>query len=259
MMEILAVILGQITGPTLAMSLAAVFVAGFVRGFVGFGAAMILIMTLSIFLGPRAAVAIASIAGIMTTMQLLPDALRFSDRSFAVPFGLASFVAAPFGTLILVTVDADIMKMAISVFVLIMVVMMYRGWQFGSGTHPATIIGTGFASGLVQGSAGVGGPLAVSVALSRPGSPQLQRANVIGGVTALTFCGMIPLWYHGFFTRDVIVIGFLIMPPYMLSTWLGQRYFSKQGQHIFRAAALWVLAVMGVATLGLAVRDYMAL
>ena len=45
----------------------------------------------------------------------------------------------------------------------------------------------------------------------------------------------------------------------MLSTWLGQRYFSKQGQHIFRAVALWVLAVMGLATLGLAVRDYMAL
>ncbi|MEL0019976.1 MAG: hypothetical protein VW709_08860, partial [Rickettsiales bacterium] len=68
-MEVLAAILGPISGPTLAMSLAAVFVAGFVRGFVGFGAAMILIMALSVFLGPRAAVAIASIAGIVTTMQ----------------------------------------------------------------------------------------------------------------------------------------------------------------------------------------------
>jgi uncharacterized membrane protein YfcA len=257
-MEVLAAILGPISGPTLAMSLAAVFVAGFVRGFVGFGAAMILIMALSVFLGPRAAVAIASIAGIVTTMQLLPDAVRLSDRSFAIPFGLASFVAAPFGTLVLVTVDPDIMKMAISVFVLIMVVMMYRGWQFGRGNHPATIISTGLASGLVQGSAGIGGPLAVSVALSRPGSAQLQRANVIGAVTALTFCAMIPMWYHGFFTRDVIVVGCLIMPPYVFSTWLGQRFFSNQGQHIFRAAALWVLAIMGAATLGLAVRDYMA-
>ncbi len=257
-MEVLAAILGPISGPTLAMSLAAVFVAGFVRGFVGFGAAMILIMALSVFLGPRAAVAIASIAGIVTTMQLLPDAVRLSDRSFAIPFGLASFVAAPFGTLVLVTVDPDIMKMAISVFVLIMVVMMYRGWQFGRGNHPATIIGTGLASGLVQGSAGIGGPLAVSVALSRPGSAQLQRANVIGAVTALTLCAMIPMWYHGFFTRDVIVVGCLIMPPYVFSTWLGQRFFSNQGQHIFRAAALWVLAIMGAVTLGLAVRDYMA-
>ena len=48
------------------------------------------------------------------------------------------------------------------------------------------------------------------------------------------------------------------MPPYMFSTWLGQRFFSNQGQHIFRAAALWVLAIMGAVTLGLAVRDYMA-
>lgn len=257
-MEVLAAILGPISGPTLAMSLVAVLVAGFVRGFVGFGAAMILIMALSIFLGPRAAVAIASIAGIMTTLQLLPDAVRLSDRSFAIPFGLASFVAAPFGTLVLVTLDAEIMKMAISVFVLTMVVMMYRGWQLGSGTRWTTIVGAGFASGLVQGSAGIGGPLAVSVALSRPGSPQLQRANVIGGVTALTFCGMIPLWYHGLFTRDVIVIGCLIMPPYMFSTWLGQRFFSNRGQHIFRGAALWVLAIMGAVTLGLAIRSYLS-
>lgn len=219
---------------------------------------MVLIMVFSTFLGPRAAVAIASIAGIMTTIQLLPDAVRFSDRSFAIPFGLASFVAAPFGTLVLITVDPGIMKMAISAFVLFMVVMMHRGWQLGGGAGRTTTIGAGLASGLVQGSAGIGGPLAVAVALSRPGTPQLQRANVIGGVTALTFCAMVPMWYHGFFTRDVILIGCLIMPPYMLSTWLGQRYFSSQGQRIFRAAALWALAVIGVVTLGLAVRDYLA-
>ena len=48
----------------------------------------------------------------------------------------------------------------------------------------------------------------------------------------------------------------LIVPPYVFSTWLGARFFSQKGQHIFRAAALWILAIAGVVTLVLAVREY---
>ena len=254
-MEFIQSILGPITGTTALLSVAAVFVAGFVRGFVGFGAAMIVIMALSIVLGPRSAVAVASLAGVVTTFQLLPVAVRMADRPFVVPFGIASFVAAPVGTLVLVTIDPALMKMAISLFVLLMVAMMWRGWRIGNG-GPATVIGTGLAAGLIQGSAGVGGPPAVALALARPGSAPQQRANVIGAVASLAFCGIPALWYHGLFTKEVIVVSVLIVPPYVFSTWLGARFFSLQGQHIFRAAALWVLAIAGVVTLVLAVRDY---
>ena len=91
---------------------------------------------------------------------------------------------------------------------------------------------------------------------ARPGSAPQQRANVIGAVASLAFCGIPALWYHGLFTKEVIVVSVLIVPPYVFSTWLGARFFSQQGQHIFRAAALWVLAIAGVVTLVLAVRDY---
>ena len=111
-MDLIQSILGPITGTTALLSVAAVFVAGFVRGFVGFGAAMIVIMALSIVLGPRSAVAVASLAGVVTTLQLLPVTVRMADRPFVVPFGIASFVAAPVGTLVLVTIDPALMKMA---------------------------------------------------------------------------------------------------------------------------------------------------
>ena len=256
-MELVQIILGPISGAAVLLSVTAVFVAGFVRGFVGFGAAMIIIMALSMVLGPRAAVAVASLAGVVTTIQLLPVAVRLADRPFVVPFGVASFVAAPLGTFVLVTLDPAIMKMAIAVFVLFMVAMMWRGWRIGRG-GPVTVIGTGLTAGLIQGSAGVGGPPAVALALARPGTASQQRANVIGAVSSLTFCGIPALWYHGLFTREVIVVSCLIVPPYVFSTWLGAKFFSQQGQNIFRATALWVLAIAGVVTLVLAVRDYVS-
>ena len=151
------------------------------------------------------------------------------------------------------------MKMAISIFVLIMVFTMYKGWKLGGGTRQFTVIGTGLLSGLVQGSAGVGGPLAVSIALSRTGSLKTQRANVIGAVTALTFCAMLPMWYNDLFTIDIFAISCLIIPPYMFSTWLGARYFLGQGQKMYRSAALCILAIMGLLTLSIALFNHMEL
>ena len=90
--------LASIPGTTFALCAVAVLIAGFMRGFVGFGAAMILIMTLSLILGPRAAVAISSLSGVVLVIQLLPETIRTSEKPFVVPFGITTFVAAPFGT-----------------------------------------------------------------------------------------------------------------------------------------------------------------
>ena len=59
------------------------------------------------------------------------------------------------------------------------------------------------------------------------------------------------------FTTEVVIFSALVLPLYVSGTWLGQRFFSQQGQHIYRAAALWVLAITGGATLVIAVFDYL--
>jgi uncharacterized membrane protein YfcA len=233
-----------------------VLLAGFLRGFVGFGASLIIVMVLSVALGPVVAVPVAALSGLPAMFQLLPNAVRYSERSFVIPFGLATFVAAPFGTWILVSLEPAIMKMSISLFVLAMVAMLYRGWRLAQHPSPAALFAAGAGAGLVQGAAGVGGPPAVAVALSTAGSAQQQRANVIGTVTALSVCTLLPMWYHGLFTHDVIIASLLIFPLYAGATWLGARFFTQRGQRHFRNAALGALAAIGVVTLALAVRDY---
>ena len=113
-------------------------------------------------------------------IQLLPNGAHFAERPYVIPFGLASFAAAPLGAWVLVSIDPEIMKMAISIFVLVMVVMLYRGWRLPDRPGWALLLGAGAAAGFVQGAASVGGPPAVVVALSRAGTTQRQRANVIG-------------------------------------------------------------------------------
>ena len=258
MPEALHGLFGGLSYAALAVVAGAVLLAGFLRGFVGFGAALVIIMVLSVVLGPVAAVPISSLAGVPSMCQLMPNAIRYSERRFVVPFGIATFAAAPFGTWILVSVDPDLMKIAISVFVLSMVIMLYRGWRLPVGSGVLGLACAGAGAGLVQGAGGVGGPPAVAIALARPGTSEQQRANVIGAVNALTLCSLVPLWYHGLFTREVVLISIILVPLYVLSTWVGARFFSHSGHRHYRLAALLVLAAIGAVTLAVSIRDLAA-
>ncbi len=250
--------LAPVSALQLAVLAAAAAFAGFIRGFVGFGGALAVIMALSLVLGPRTAVAISCLSGLPTMFQLMPNAIRTGERGFIVPFVLASFAAAPVGTWILVTAQPELMKIAIAVFVLIMVGLMYKGWRMSPGGGLRTLLTAGGIAGLVQGAAGIGGPPAVAVALARPGTPELQRANVIGAVSALAICNLPPIIFMGLFTQQVLVFTLLLMPFYAGFTQIGVRFFFGRGNAIFRTAALAALALMGLVTLVLSVRDYLS-
>lgn len=258
MLDSIQALIGPISYAGLAVVAAAVLLAGFIRGFVGFGAALIVVMVLSTVFGPVMAVPAANLAGLPATFQLLPAAVRDSDRGFVLPFGLASFLVAPIGVLVLITADPAIMRMAISAFVLLMFVVLVRGWQLSRRPGLATITAAGAAAGFVQGAASVSGPLAVVLALSQPGNAVQQRANVIGAVSSLNLCALIPFWYQGLFTREALLISLMIFPLYSFAIWAGARFFGGQGKRHFRNAALAALAIIGVVTLFLAVRDYLA-
>lgn len=237
---------------------AAVLIGGFMRGFVGFGGALVTVPVLSVVWGPQAAVAITSVMGIPSLFQLLPEAVRYSERSIVIPVALTTFLTAPLGSWILVSVDPKLMSIVISGLVIAMVAMLAQGWASKSEIGLPALIGAGAAGGLIQGAAGMGGPPVVAVALSRGGSPKQQRANVLALMTAIASASLLPLWYFGVLTRSVMIAGVLLFPLYIAATLLGSRYFSSGGHRHYRRAALATLAVIAVATLVASLRSYFA-
>ncbi len=236
----------------------ATFIGGFMRGFVGFGAALVTIPVLSLAYEPRLAVAAMSVVGIPTLLQLLPDAIRTSERPIVVPISLAILLSTPLGTWILVSVSPALMKVVISALVVIMVAMLMRGWRLEQEVGRPILVGAGIAGGLIQGTAGVGGPPVVAVILSRPGTPTQQRGNVLALMTAVSLSSLLPLLYFGLFTRQAIMTGLLLLPIYGGSILLGSRYFAYGGARHYRHAAMATLALIGVATLIASLRDYLA-
>ena len=240
----------------LALVAAAVLLGGFLRGFVGFGAALVSVPVISLVVGPRIAVAVVTIMGLPSIVQLLPDAIRHSERSIVLPMALAIFVATPVGTWILVSVDPAIMKMVISGAVVVLVGFLSLGWQLGDKVGTGVLLFAGAAGGLVQGVAGIGGPPVVAVALARAGPPERQRGNVLAVMTAIVLASIPPLYAYGLLTRPAIVIGLALLPLYFAATWVGSRYFTAGGSQHYRKAALAMLAIIGLTTLTFAVWDF---
>jgi uncharacterized membrane protein YfcA len=242
----------------LVVVLAAVTFAGLLRGFVGFGAALISVPVFSLVLGPHAAIAVNTVMGLPAVFQLLPEAIRGAERPVVLPICIATFLATPIGTWALVAADPALMTVAISVLVLVMVGILASGWRLRGRIGMGKLIAAGAAGGLVQGAAGVGGPPVVAVALSRPGEPSQQRANVLALMTAVALSSVLPLLHYGLFTRQTVVTGLLLIPFYSAATALGARYFALGGQRHYRQAALATLATIGVATLIASLNKYLS-
>ena len=236
----------------------AVLAAGFLRGFVGFGAALITIPVLSLTMSPVEAVTISALIGLPATFQLLPTAVRHAERSIVLPIGLAVFFATPFGVWLLVSIDTAIMKITISTLVMIMIVLLGSGWRLSGHIGKPLLVGAGVTGGVVQGVAGVGGPPVVAVILSRPGGALQQRANVLAATTAVGISSLPPLAWFGLFSEKVLLASVLLLPLYSLSTWLGMRFFTREGQRFYRRAALTTLAVIAITSFVFSVRDYLS-
>ncbi len=251
-------VLGVLLDPRFAVVCAACFVGGFMRGFVGFGGALVTIPALTLAYEPRVAVAAMTIVGIPSLVQLLPDAVRQSEHRIILPMSLAILLTTPLGTAALVSINPALMKIVISGLVVIMVVMLMRGWGFQQEVGRPILLAVGAISGLVQGVAGIGGPPTVAVILSRPGPPAQQRGNVLAALTAVSVASFLPLWYFDLFTKLALVIGLVMAPVYVASTTLGSRYFAYGGARHYRRAAMVTLMIIGVVTLLASIRSYFA-
>lgn len=251
-------LLRELLTSTFAIVVFTLFAAGYLRGFVGFGGAMVSVPALALAYGPIEAVAIGTVIGIPSALFLLPSAIRESEPPVVLPISVAVLIATPLGTWILVTVDPAIMKMAIGALVLAMSVFLMAGWKLSQQVPAPVLAAAGAAGGLVQGAAGVGGPPVVAVALSRSGSPRQQRGNVLGVMTAVTFASVLPLLYFDVFTTRNVLLGAVLAPVYAIGTWSGARFFNTGGSRYFRVAALTMLAAIGLVTMLVSVRDFLA-
>ncbi|MEZ5817452.1 MAG: sulfite exporter TauE/SafE family protein [Hyphomicrobiaceae bacterium] len=240
----------NIDGTAILMIVGATAIGGFLRGFVGFGGALALVPALALALGPRVAVAVASLVGLPAVLQLLPEALRYADRRRVAPIALAILTAAPLGSLVLTRIDQRIMTGAIGCIVMSLALLTWKAPKGELMRKRWVGLAAGAVSGMLQGAAGIGGPPSVAVLMAQGGEPRRLRADVLAVTGAIALCGAASHFSFGLFTHKALVLALTLLPIFVGCTWLGTRFFQYGGSHYFRAAALAILMVIGFAAVG---------
>ena len=221
--------------------------AGVIKGFAGFGGGMFMVPLLSILYGPVEAVIMILLLEAPANVVLLPRALRDTDWPLAAPLAVATLVSIPVGTYVLVSSDADLLRRAIGVLVLLFVAVMYSGWHYRGARRLVSSLAAGVAAGFLAGAAAMGGPILVMYLMAGPGA---VAARVRGSMLTIAMflivvmflnlvlfdaVGSVPVW------RAIVLV-----PASLVGAWAGTRLFLVAGERGFRHFALAMIAAAGL-------------
>ncbi|MFC3675772.1 sulfite exporter TauE/SafE family protein [Ferrovibrio xuzhouensis] len=235
-------LLGLFADPRYWVVVGAAALAGLVRGFSGFGSGMVFMPIASLLYEPRLAAVWLFVADDIAALTMLPAALRQCVWREVLPLAAGAVLAVPVGVALLVLVDADLMRWAICLVILVAVAVMASGWRYlGRLGLPATL-GTGALAGLTAGAAALPGPPVVLLWLGGQGGAVTVRANLIAFFGFTAVASGISYWGGGLLTAEGLVGSLPLVPAYLLFLRFGSRLFARASDRQFRLVALGLCA-----------------
>jgi uncharacterized membrane protein YfcA len=105
-------------------------IAGIVRSVVGFGYALIMISGLNVAALPTEVVALATMLDLAFGLNMIHIVRRGVHWKGTRRLGLSALIGTPLGILLLISLNANAMRLGISVAILISVILIARGFAF---------------------------------------------------------------------------------------------------------------------------------
>lgn len=232
-----------------AVALAAAAFAGLLRGTTGFGSALVLAPVLANLFSATEAVALSLMLGAFGSLQLLPRYLRHVEVPSVRLIGAAGLLHLLPGVSLLHIVDPEWMRRGLAITTLatatlLLVLPAYQGLR---GRGPCVVAGA--LGGLIMGSTSMGGPPIVLYLVSRPGSSDQKKANVILVVGALELGAIALLVVSGGLNLATCVRFVTLLPVFVAGTFLGERIFRERLTVRYRQVMLFALIAVGTAAL----------
>jgi uncharacterized membrane protein YfcA len=225
----------------LLYAVACIFAAAVVRGYSGFGFSLLAITSLSLFLPPTEIVPSIFIMEVAASLHLLPGVWRDIHWRSLLWLTVGSLVGTPFGVYALAHAPPAPMTLALAICVLIAAILLARGYALKSLPGPAVTFATGTASGLLNGSFGIGGPPVILFFFSSPAGATAGRASMIAFFLITDITGLAWQGGSGLLNMTTLWRALIFLPPLTGGIWLGNRGFVNANPVDFRR---WVLRLL---------------
>ena len=223
----------------------AILGAAYVRGYSGFGFAALIVSAAGLVTDPLHFVPVVLLADILLTAQQARSIRAHVDwrRVGWLLAGCAGGV--PLGVWAIAQVGADTARAAISVYVLLTCAILVAGWQMRRPPGRVAHLATGVASGLANGAAVGGLPVAAFFAAQTIPAATF-RATLIAYFTLLDLWTLPLMAWWGLITRDTLIATALGLPLMIAGIWAGGRHFLLANPQGFRRFAIGLLAALAI-------------
>jgi uncharacterized membrane protein YfcA len=219
------------------------FGAAYVRGYSGFGFAALVVSAASLVTDPLHFVPVVILADFLLTATQARQIRGDIDwRRVGTLFG-GCLVGVPLGVWAMSGIGIDSARAVISVFILVMCAILLAGWNMARPAKDAAHVGVGFLSGLANGAA-IGGLPVAAFFSAQPIRAAAFRATLIAYFTALDLWTIPNMARSGLITRDTFLATGMAMPVLILGLWLGSRHFLRSEPQNFRRFAIILLATL---------------
>jgi uncharacterized protein len=237
-------------GAELGLLLSAAVLGGLVRGFTGgAGANIVLAPSLSLVLGARQAVPLVLLLGVVTSVQLLPDAVKRAHWPEVLPVGIAAWAGIPLGILALTAIDQELMRRGMAVMALLFTALLAAGWRYRGARGLPMSVGVGAGVGFLNSSISIAGPPLFLYLLSGTDSGAVSRANFIVISALMQTVALIAFAVAGMISREMLYAFLLMLLPFAAAIHVGARLFRVASERAFRGVVLGTMAIVSLAAL----------
>lgn len=221
----------------------AMFASATVQGATGFGFVIVAAPVLTSFMAPTLAVPVLVVEGFVMTVILMSRVYRDAQLKRVMVLSLFGVTFIPLGTLLLVTLDENVIKVMLGIIVGTTAIAMLRGFQRTASNEQVASVPVGMASGLLMGSTGLAGAPVILFFANQGVDPRQFRANITAYLLIMGLFALPSFLIGGVLTREVLVLSAALTPGAVAGLFTGIWLSRRISTVLFRRLALMVVLV----------------
>jgi len=226
-----------------------VFLASLIQGATSFGFSLVALPLMGFILNLKEIVPLLVILSLLLNILIaLQLKMKPNIKEIFLLF-IFGIIAIPFGVKLLLVVDEVILKKAVSLFLIVVAIMMARGYKIKIKNKNLALIITGTLSGILNGSVSLSGPPIVILLSNDQKNRDDFRISLTSLFILFNLFTVIMFLNKGLLSISIMTSYLPIIPFLFLGTFIGVKIGNKIDEGKFKQIVLYLLVIMGIINL----------
>ncbi len=221
-----------------------VFFGAILRGMTGFGFSLALVVTMTQFMPPAKATSFILLWEIMASIVHLPAVWQHIHWKMLKWLTVGVLIGTPLGVASLVIISPIPMTVAINVTVIVLSLILLRGYYLSRHLTPLEVVGTGIISGIINGASANGGPPVILLFFSSPSGAAVGRATIIAYFLITDIWASAIFVKLGLTTLNTVWVALFFLPCMVAGLYIGHKLFGKFDENKFKRYAILFLIIV---------------